>query len=226
MSQNIELKRRDLVGAIHVSVSGAFDGPASPAVNAFLGRLLAEGRSRLVLDLGEVDYISSAGLRVLLTVLNQARAAGGDVRLVGVLRSVKEIFSISGFESLFAIFATLEAALAGFGIDGEREQRGATALVTLRGALDPAVSPFLAAFLADARGSGGRHLLLDVALVPYVSPEAVRTLRSIADDVRAGGGTVCLVRPSAAVLEALEVTGALDTFARADSVERALDTLC
>lgn len=223
MSQKLEIKIRDLVGASLMTLVGAFDGVASPSVDGCFRRII-NGSPRVVVDLEAVDYISSAGLRVLLAAQRDARAAGGDIRLVGVERSVKEIFAISGFDTAFDIFDRLEAALTGFGIDAALDRRGTAAVVTLRGSLDPAVSAYLAPFLRTAR-EGASHLVLEVSAVVYLSPDVIRTLRAAADEVRRGGGRAVLLKVQPAVLESLEVTGAVAAFEQGDALEKLLEDL-
>jgi anti-sigma B factor antagonist len=67
-----------------------------------------------VLDMGQVGYISSAGLRTLADILTRNREAGGDLKLVGLNRKVLRVLRIIGFDKFFSIYETLEAALAEF----------------------------------------------------------------------------------------------------------------
>ena len=71
----------------------------------------AAGQDQLVLDLSGVDYISSAGLRVLMLARKQAKAQGGTLVVAGLGSVVKEIFEISRFTVVFDIFATVHEAL-------------------------------------------------------------------------------------------------------------------
>jgi anti-anti-sigma factor len=65
-----------------------------------------------VLDLSKVDYISSAGLRVLMLARKQAKAQGGTLVVAGLTPVVKEIFEISRFTVVFEVFASVRDALA------------------------------------------------------------------------------------------------------------------
>ncbi|MNL88983.1 putative anti-sigma factor antagonist BtrV [compost metagenome] len=67
---------------------------------------------RLVFDLSSLDYISSAGLRVILLAGKRLRASKGKLVLVGLQTMVREVFDMSGFLSLFAITATLDEGVA------------------------------------------------------------------------------------------------------------------
>jgi anti-anti-sigma factor len=90
--------------------SGRLDGTNSAAADTKLAD--AVGRNpTLVLDLGGLDYISSAGLRVLLKAAKQAQTAKQKLLLAALQPAVKQVFEISGFSTLFATFADRDAAL-------------------------------------------------------------------------------------------------------------------
>ena len=71
----------------------------------------ATGKDQIVLDLSGVDYISSAGLRVLMLARKQAKAQGGTLVVAGLTPVVKEIFEISRFTVVFEVFASVRDAL-------------------------------------------------------------------------------------------------------------------
>lgn len=70
------------------------------------------GKDRLVLDLSQLEYISSAGLGVLMLAAKQAKAQGGTLVLSGLQPLVAEIFQISRFTMVFTITLSLREALA------------------------------------------------------------------------------------------------------------------
>lgn len=74
--------------------------------------MLSGGTPHLAIDLSQLDYISSAGLRVLLVVAKKVQQAKGKVVLFGLGPNVREVFSISGFDKIFAIRDDAAAALA------------------------------------------------------------------------------------------------------------------
>ena len=82
-----------------VVISGRLDAAQCPAAQAFL-----DGVSGLVtLDCGQLEYISSAGLGVLLKTQKRLLAASGKLRLVRVNRHLQDIFQYSGFDQIFEI---------------------------------------------------------------------------------------------------------------------------
>jgi anti-sigma B factor antagonist len=82
-----------------VVVAGRLDAAQAPAAQAFLDRV--EGTATL--DCTGLDYISSAGLGVLLKTQKRLLATGGKLRLVGLNRHLQDIFGYSGFDQLFEI---------------------------------------------------------------------------------------------------------------------------
>jgi len=99
-------------GVLLLSVAGRLDSGSAGELEAVLpGRVQAT--ERVVLDLSQTPYVSSAGLRVLLIGAKAARGKGHKLVLTGLSDSVREVFDISGFSSIFAIEADVDSALAG-----------------------------------------------------------------------------------------------------------------
>ncbi|MCP5158879.1 MAG: STAS domain-containing protein [Gammaproteobacteria bacterium] len=82
----------------------------------FEGCLLAalNESGMVVVDCANMEYISSAGLRVLLVAAKQARAANAQLVLAALRDNPREVFDISGFSAIFSIHPTVEAAIASF----------------------------------------------------------------------------------------------------------------
>jgi len=86
-----------------IAVSGRIDATTSPDLESVLNNLIDQKKTEIVLDLGGVEYVSSVGLRVLLTTLKKVRPQRGDMKLVSLQPFVKEVFEITGFTRLFSI---------------------------------------------------------------------------------------------------------------------------
>ena len=93
-----------------VAVSGSLDSTTSPEAQKSLDAVLASAK-KIVLDFSGLDYISSAGLRVLLGAAKQLRASGGTLRIFGLNQSVREVFEISGFSSILSVYPSEGEAL-------------------------------------------------------------------------------------------------------------------
>ena len=109
----IEIEERGDVSLVRLA--GSVDGLTAGDLLERLTAELARGRARLVGSLADVEYTSSAGLRVLLAVLNDARARGGDLRLAAVRREVYRVLDLAGFSGILKIFDDVDAAVASFG---------------------------------------------------------------------------------------------------------------
>ena len=92
-----------------VTVAGNLDSATAPLAQQALDGILASGGRRIVIDFTRLDYISSAGLRVLLGTAK--RLGAGALRLFGLNETVAEVFQISGFSKILAVFATEAEAL-------------------------------------------------------------------------------------------------------------------
>lgn len=100
------------INDIHiVAIAGNLDSATSPEAQKALDAVVAGART-VALDFTELDYISSAGLRVLLGAAKQLRAAGGALRMFGLNASVREVFEISGFSTILAVYPSEADALA------------------------------------------------------------------------------------------------------------------
>lgn len=97
-----------------VVAAGRLDSNSAATLEAVVPAR-AQANAKLVLDLAGVPYVSSAGLRVLLIGAKAARATGHRLVLSGLSPSVREVFDISGFTSIFAIEPDVDSALAALG---------------------------------------------------------------------------------------------------------------
>ena len=101
---NATLAQEILEGDIvRVAPQGRLDTFTVPPFEQVLFEHLDAGRAQLIVDLGEVNYVSSSGLRALLSARRKARSSGGDVVLCNMAPRVREIFEMVGFVSLFNI---------------------------------------------------------------------------------------------------------------------------
>jgi anti-anti-sigma factor len=104
--------RRD--GVLVVAPAGRVDSTSSGELEARLDTLLSTGDRRLVVDFAHVDYISSAGLRVMLLLAKKLREGGGALALCSIGQVVRMTFELAGFLSIFDVASTRDEALARF----------------------------------------------------------------------------------------------------------------
>ena len=98
-------------GAIMVSVKGRLDAQTAGEFMKNMAEPLESVEKHLIINFESLEYISSAGLRVVLVTAKKSEAKKVNVLIVGLTDTVESVFKISGFHILFKIFDTVEAAL-------------------------------------------------------------------------------------------------------------------
>ena len=99
-------------GATVVVVGGEIDVYTAPLLRDALDQQVAGGRIHLVVNLDDVDFMDSTGLGVLVGRLKLIRNNSGWMRVVCTRERILKVFRITGLDKVFAIFDTVEAALA------------------------------------------------------------------------------------------------------------------
>lgn len=110
MDMDISGSRRGL--SFVVKVSGRMDAVSAPQFEEKCVQWIEAGETHLVVDMGGLEYVSSAGLRSILAVGRKLRSGGGSLIFCNLRGMVHEVFEISGFVSIFPVHNTLETALA------------------------------------------------------------------------------------------------------------------
>jgi len=95
-----------------VRPKGRIDSATGPAFEKDVLRQIDDGHRRLLLDFADLQYISSAGLRIVLLAAKRMKAAGGRLALCSLNPQIAEVFEISGFSRILDIHPSRDAALA------------------------------------------------------------------------------------------------------------------
>ncbi len=93
---------------------GELDTQTSPDAHKLLKQLIEEGALKVLVNFDKLEYISSAGLHVLLTTAKQLKAVDGELRVCGLNEVVKEVFDISGFVTILKVCGSESEALENF----------------------------------------------------------------------------------------------------------------
>jgi len=96
-----------------VRIEGKLDTQSSPDAQAQLTQLIDRGATKLVVNFEKLDYISSAGLRILLAVAKRLKGNSGELRVCSLNEVVQEVFDISGFTTILTVTNTEPEALEG-----------------------------------------------------------------------------------------------------------------
>ncbi len=97
-----------------LAFEGKLDTQTSPDAQQQLTGLIEAGAKRFLVNFEKLDYISSAGLRVLLVAAKQLKGIDGELRICSLNEVVGEVFDITGFTTIFKVFGSETDALDGF----------------------------------------------------------------------------------------------------------------
>lgn len=108
----MEIIEREQDGVSIFEVAGRLDSNTSPEFEKKLFETIETGSKSVVVDFEDLDYISSAGLRVILKATKALKGSDGLFFLCSLKDYVKEVFDISGFDSFLPIVPTMDEALS------------------------------------------------------------------------------------------------------------------
>lgn len=107
----LEISKEEINGIAVLALKGRLNVATTSELEAELKTLLDAGKQKIVLDCRRLEYISSAGLRVMLAYAKSFKKISGQVALSALSANVKQVFEISGFTSIFPIYSSLDEAL-------------------------------------------------------------------------------------------------------------------
>jgi anti-sigma B factor antagonist len=98
-----------------IRVDGVIDTMTASELEKVANSLLSQKRYNIIIDLGGVDYISSAGWGIFISNIREIRINNGDIKLARMIPNVYEIFELLEFDSILKAFDNIEKAKADFG---------------------------------------------------------------------------------------------------------------
>jgi anti-sigma B factor antagonist len=108
----VTLKDVDEVSVI--VFDGNLDTNTAPQAQEQIDQVIDGGSVKLLINFENLNYISSAGLRVLLATAKKLKAASGDLKICNLNETVQEVFDISGFSTILTVVGSEEEALSSF----------------------------------------------------------------------------------------------------------------
>ena len=108
------LKKIEHPDATIFHIQGRLDSVSTPELEQRVIICLDQGSKNLVLDFSELDYINSAGLRVLVMSYQRLVPLGGQVMVCGAKDYIAEIFDISGYNRIFLMYPDVDQAIRAF----------------------------------------------------------------------------------------------------------------
>jgi len=114
MTVGLNVKISEVNNKTIIRVEGRLDAASAPILENKLSELIAANKKQLVLDFAKVDYLSSAGMRLLLSTTKKLKASEGKLHFCSINEEVMEIIKMAGFERILSIFPTEQEALSAF----------------------------------------------------------------------------------------------------------------
>ncbi len=125
----MEIASRQIADVTLIQVKGRIDHKTATdfenALRPYLNRCLAGERKKLLMDFEGVDFMTSAGLRVLMIAARTCEKEKGEIAVAALQPGIKEIFKISRFDLVLKIFPTVESALENLLFDAAAYCKGA-----------------------------------------------------------------------------------------------------
>lgn len=109
---NIDI--RESGGVQILAFEGNLDTNTSPEAEAKINELIEGGAGKLLVNFEQLNFISSAGLRVLLATAKKLGGKGGTLKICTLNSTVQEVFDISGFGTILSVMKTEDEALSSF----------------------------------------------------------------------------------------------------------------
>ncbi len=97
-----------------VLVNGRVDSLNAAELGLLLSSTIDDGNTQIVLDLSQVSYMSSAGLRELVSAFKKVRRISGDLRIAQPSSRVQEVLEMAGLDTIFQIFPTQTDAVGSY----------------------------------------------------------------------------------------------------------------
>jgi anti-sigma B factor antagonist len=110
----VDIRAEQSEEVVVVSVAGDIDALTADEASALLNAQLEGGREQLVLDLGQVKFMSSAGIRLLLEISKKSREQGGDLRLARTPEGVARTLEITGLARILKAYPSVDEAVSSF----------------------------------------------------------------------------------------------------------------
>jgi len=111
---SLEIAISDMSQVRLLQVSGRVDSISADELHNVLESAIQTGATKLVVDLQDVAYMSSAGLRELVSALKQLHKRTGDLRLASPSERVMEVLELAGLDTIFKIFPTSTEAISSY----------------------------------------------------------------------------------------------------------------
>ncbi len=115
MRDEVQIEQEKMGDVLLLRIIGRLDALSSEATEKKVLAIIKQGEHNdVLLDFTEVNYLSSAGMRMLLAIFKHLREASGKLAVCSVDDGVMDVLKMSGFDEVFDVFATQDEALKRF----------------------------------------------------------------------------------------------------------------
>lgn len=109
---NVNIIEKNDVSIIYLN--GYLDAHSAPNLEEEVNNLISHNKFKLIFEFSNLEYISSAGLGVFMTFIENVRENNGDIKLTNMVDKVKTVFELLGFNMLFEITNSVDEAISNF----------------------------------------------------------------------------------------------------------------
>lgn len=107
----LRIDLEEIENRVILRIDGRIDAASAPILERKINSLIEDNHAHLLLDFNRVDYLSSAGMRVLLASLKKLKSQKGDLILFGLSDEVGDVIKIAGFDKILRIYSSEKEAL-------------------------------------------------------------------------------------------------------------------
>src|SRR4029450_1145259 len=110
----MEISEDRKADVVILALSGKLDATTAKTFKDKILAVINSGAQRLAVDLSQLDYVSSSGLRVFLLAAKQLQGTQGKIVLCALKDHVRQVFDLAGFSSVLSIYGSRDEAIRGF----------------------------------------------------------------------------------------------------------------
>ena len=199
----------DLSDGQLLTLTGRLDAETAPELERRCERLIGNQTRRLIVNVGTLDSLSSAGLRTLLSTCKSLQKQNGKLVLVAVAGPVRQIIELAGFEKIFPLYATVAEAVkqtTGASQVLHTKEWGADVL-NVSGRVDAERAPDLEAAGRRILEKDYLKLIINLSAVQYLSSAGLCALLNLAKLANTRQSRLILCGPTPAVRQVLKLSG-------------------
>lgn len=207
-----------------LSLTGRLDAEAAPELEQRCRHLIESQSRTLIINLGNLDYLSSAGLRTLLSAGKSLQSKNGRLILVAAAGAMRQVIEHAGFDKIFPLCATVDEAarqtIRKFQV--VHTNNSGAEILTVSGRVDAERAPELEEAGRRILGKDYLKLIIDLRTVEYLSSAGLCSLLNLVKLAKTRNSRMILCGPSPPVRQILKLSGFDKIFPIADELSEAL----